>query len=71
MKMRRNKLWRRQQGLKKANRVLRNNSNWPKEQYYLLIDTRGQCQCFMCSGDRREFRGPTRQELIYKIENML
>jgi len=60
-----NKFLRRQLGINKAKRVIRNNPNWAS-QIQTLIKTRKPCSCYMC-GHRREYFGETRQEIKSKL----
>lgn len=53
---------RRQLGINRAKRMIRNNDNWIHRFQY-LISTRVPCSCMMCGNPRRYFNEKTIQEL--------
>lgn len=67
--MKRNKLWRRQQGQKKLERMLKaiRTNSWKDDPEWIehfkqrAEKTRVRCSCYMC-GHKREVEGRTRQE---------
>ena len=56
----------RQEGIKRAKKVIKANSNW-RHSFNTLIKTRVPCSCMMC-GNRRKWDGETRQEKIHPVE---
>ena len=56
-----NKLFRRQQGVKRAKKLIKANPLW-RFSFATLIKTRKPCSCYMC-GNQRKHYGKTYQEL--------
>ena len=63
-----NKFMRRQLGIKKVLRVIRNNPySYSDEEVIRMLKTRKSCSCWMC-GNRRRWEGKTRQERLVDLE---
>src|SRR5690349_15719797 len=61
-----NKLLRRQEGIKRAKKLIKANPLW-RQSFNILIKTRTPCSCPMC-GHRREHLGKTYQEQKADLE---